>query len=129
MAHITRQTLGFYRESKNPVEVSLSGLLDDIVDLQLRRLELSKISLERRYSTELTIQGFPVELKQVFLNLIGNAVQAMPDGGKLRLHVFQPAGRREPSKEVCISICDTGTGIDSAKREAFVRAFLHHKVH
>ena len=114
VAHITRQTLGFYRESKNPVEVSFSALLDDIIDLQLRRLELSRISVERRYSTQRTIHGFPVELKQVFLNLIGNAVQAMPDGGRLRLHVFEPPGR----SDICVSICDTGSGIDaeSAKR-------------
>ena len=124
VAHITRQTLGFYRESKNPVEVSLSGLLDDIVDLQLRRLELNKISLERRYSTERTIQGFPVELKQVFLNLIGNAVQAMPDGGKLRLHVFQSSGKEDAHKKVCISICDTGTGIDSQSAKHLFEPFF-----
>ena len=114
VAHITRQTLGFYREARNPVEVSFSALLDDIIDLQLRRLELSKISVERRYTTQRTIHGFPIELKQVFLNLIGNAVQAMPEGGKLRLHVFEPAGR----SEICVSICDTGSGIDpeNAKR-------------
>jgi PAS domain S-box-containing protein len=120
VAHITRQTLGFYRESRNPVEVSLSALLDDIVDLQLRRLELSNIIVERRYSTERTIHGFPVELKQVFLNLIGNAVQAMPDGGRLRLHVFEPALR----SEVCISICDTGTGIDAESAKHLFEPFF-----
>lgn len=124
VAHITRQTLGFYRESKNPVEVSLSSLLDDIVDLQMRRFELSKISLERRYTADRTIQGFPVELKQVFLNLIGNAVQAMPSGGRLRLHVFQSAGREEGSNEVCISICDTGTGIDPESAKHLFEPFF-----
>ena len=89
VAHITRQTLGFYRESKHPVEVSISALLDEILELQTRRMEFNNISLNKQYRSKGTIWGFPVELKQVFLNLIGNAVQAMPDGGTLRLHVFE----------------------------------------
>jgi len=112
VAHITRQTLGFYRESRHPVQVSISGLLDEILELQMRRVEFSNIHLEKHYRSTGTIQGFPVELKQVFLNLIGNAAQAMPDGGTLRLHVFKPQGKRTRTGAVCISICDTGTGIE-----------------
>jgi PAS domain S-box-containing protein len=112
VAHITRQTLGFYRESKHPVEVSISDLLDDILELQMRRMEFNNIILEKRYRSRGTIYGFPVELKQVFLNLIGNAAQAMPDGGRLRLHVFQSPHRTNQRGGVCISISDTGMGID-----------------
>jgi signal transduction histidine kinase len=112
VAHITRQTLGFYRESKHPVEVSISALLDEILELQSRRMEFNNISLNKYYRSKGTIWGFPVELKQVFLNLIGNAVQAMPDGGTLRLHVFESQWQSHRRPEVCVSICDTGTGID-----------------
>jgi PAS domain S-box-containing protein len=112
VSHITRQTLGFYRESKHPVEVSISALLDEILELQSRRMEFNNISLNKQYRSKGTIWGFPVELKQVFLNLIGNAVQAMPDGGTLRLHVFESQWQSHRRPEVCVSICDTGTGID-----------------
>ncbi len=124
VAHITRQTLGFYRESKHPVEVSLSALLDEILELQTRRMEFDNITLNKLYRSRGTIWGFPVELKQVFLNLIGNAVQAMPDGGTLRLHVFECSrhGHRRP--EVCISICDTGTGIDPEQGKHLFEPFF-----
>jgi PAS domain S-box-containing protein len=112
LSHITRQTLGFYRESKHPVEVSIAQLLDDILELQLRRLEFNKIAVLKRYRSKGMVLGFPVELKQVFLNLIGNAVQAMPDGGKLRLHVFA-SSRRDRRLGTWISVCDTGVGIDA----------------
>jgi PAS domain S-box-containing protein len=112
VAHITRQTLGFYRESKHPVEVSVSVLLDEILELQTRRMEFNNIILDKQYHSRGSIQGFPVELKQVFLNLIGNAVQAMPAGGRLRLRVFESSLRLNQRAGVCISICDTGTGID-----------------
>jgi len=124
VAHITRQTLGFYRESRDPVEVSLPALLDDILELQARVLELSKVTVEKRYRTSRSIYGFPVELKQVFLNLIGNAAQAMPKGGTLRLHVFEPAVRAGQSNEICISISDTGTGIDSESAKHLFEPFF-----
>ena len=112
VAHITRQTLGFYRESERPVEVSIASLLDEVLELRLRRLEFENITVEKEYRDKGTIQGFPAELKQVFLNLIGNAAQAMPNGGRLRLHVFAPRPRSNERSVVCISICDTGSGID-----------------
>jgi PAS domain S-box-containing protein len=112
VAHITRQTLGFYRESKSPVEIALPTLIDEILELQLRRPEFKTIRLEKRYSTSGMIRGFPVELKQVFLNLIGNAIQAMSDGGTLRLHVFRLNPQHRRSSEICVTVCDTGTGID-----------------
>jgi two-component system, NtrC family, sensor kinase len=112
VAHITRQTLGFYRESERPVEVSIASLLDEVLELRLRHLEFDNITVEKKYRDKGTIQGFPVELKQVFLNLIGNAAQAMPEGGRLRLHVFEPWPRSDQQSLVCISICDTGSGID-----------------
>jgi PAS domain S-box-containing protein len=113
LSHITRQTLGFYRESKHPVEVSIAQLLDDILELQSRRMEFNKIVIEKRYQSQGMVQGFPVELKQVFLNLIGNAMQAMPDGGTLRLHVFASGRRGDRQPGTWVSVCDTGVGIDA----------------
>ena len=124
VAHITRQTLGFYRESKHPVKVSISALLDEILELQTRRMEFDNIVLDKRYSSSGTIHGFPVELKQVFLNLIGNAVQAMPDGGSLRLHVFESSCQATRRSGVCVSICDTGTGIDPENAKHLFEPFF-----
>jgi PAS domain S-box-containing protein len=124
VAHITRQTLGFYRESKHPVEVSISALLDEILELQTRRMEFNNITLNKQYRSKGTIWGFPVELKQVFLNLIGNAVQAMPEGGTLRLHVFESSWQPHQRPEVCISICDTGTGIDQEHAKHLFEPFF-----
>jgi PAS domain S-box-containing protein len=123
VSHITRQTLGFYRESKDPVEVSVAELLDEILELQSRRMEIKNITLEKQYRSKGTILAFPIELRQVFLNLIENAVQAMPDGGTLRLHIFE-LWYRHQRPEVCISICDTGTGIDSEHAKRLFEPFF-----
>jgi signal transduction histidine kinase len=78
VAHITRQTLSFYRESKEAAPVLITEILNDILTLQMRLLERNGIVLEKQFSSDGLVFGFPGELKQVFLNLIGNAIQAMP---------------------------------------------------
>ena len=118
VAHITKQTLSFYRESRQAVPVSLSDVLDNIIELQSRRLQVNSIALEKRFETQGVIQGYPVELKQVFLNIIGNAVQAMPNGGRLRIRLSESSDRSNGQRGLRVSVCDTGAGIrpEHAKR-------------
>ena len=117
VCHITKQTLSFYRESQQAIPLCISDILDDVLELQSRPLQMSRIILDKEYRTKGLIQGYPVELKQVFLNLIGNAIQAMPTGGRLRVRVFESSanGRRAGIR---VSISDTGIGVpaDQAKR-------------
>jgi PAS domain S-box-containing protein len=118
VAHITRQTLSFYRESHQAVEVSIATVLEDVLELQSRRLRLSNIILDKDYQSDGAILGFPAELKQVFLNLIGNAVQAMPEGGRLKVRVVEIANGAGRRQGVRVSILDNGSGIkpEDAKR-------------
>jgi signal transduction histidine kinase len=117
VCHITKQTLSFYRESQQMIPVCISEILDDVLELQSRSLQLSGIKLDKQYRSKGSIQGFPVELKQVFLNLIGNAIQAMPTGGRLRVRVFE-SSQNGKAPGTCVSICDTGIGVppEQAKR-------------
>ena len=118
VAHITRQTLSFYRESHQAVEVSIATVLEDVLELQSRRLRLNNIILDKDYQSDGTILGFPAELKQVFLNLIGNAVQALPEGGRLKVRVVEIANGAGRRQGVRVSILDNGSGIkpEDAKR-------------
>jgi two-component system, NtrC family, sensor kinase len=110
-SHITRQTLSFYRDSKQPISVSLTDLIDNVIDLQHRPISINRIQLEKKYSSPGMVMGFPGELRQVFLNLIGNAIQAMPAGGKLRLRVAEATDWEGDRRGVSISVIDTGDGI------------------
>jgi signal transduction histidine kinase len=124
VSHITRQTLGFYRESKDPVDVSLPQLLDDILELQSRRLEFGNIAVDKQYKSIGIIHGFPVELKQVFLNLIGNSVQAMPEGGRLRLRVAECQARGNINGGIWVSVIDTGSGIEAEHAKQLFEPFF-----
>lgn len=127
VAQITRQTLSFYRETSEPVPVRIHELLDDVVELQKHAIQSGRITVERRYLPADFVEGFPVELRQVLLNLVANAIQAMPDGGILRLNVHEATdwqtGRRGPS----ISIVDTGQGIRSEDAKRLFEPFFSTK--
>lgn len=111
VSHITRQTLSFYRESKQPISILVPELLEDVLGLQERALKMSHITVRKRYLSASLVRGFPVELRQVFLNLIGNAIQAMPDGGTLGVTVREATDFTMNRRGIVISIVDTGAGI------------------
>ena len=111
VGHITKQTLGFYRESQHPVKVSIGEILDDVLQLQGRQLLMNRITLDKKYLTNGEIRGFPVELRQVFLNLISNAIQAMPHGGNLRIRMGTRWNEASGRTDLSVSVCDTGAGI------------------
>jgi PAS domain S-box-containing protein len=118
VSHITKQTLSFYRESQQAVQILVSELLDNVLELQQRPIQMANIQLERRYSTNGVVHGFPSELQQVFMNLVSNAIQAMPNGGRMRIHVSQRPGFRGRPSAVQVFVSDTGGGIapEHAKR-------------
>jgi PAS domain S-box-containing protein len=111
VSHITKQTLSFYRESQIAVPLQLSDLLKDVLELQHANLVSNNIRLETQYKVAGEVHGFPGELKQVFMNLIANAIQAMPQGGRLRIRVRNAIRRGEYLPGIVVSITDSGCGI------------------
>lgn len=124
VGHITKQTLGFYRESQHPVDVPIGEILDDVLQLQRRQLLLNRIVLEKKYYTEGVVRGFPVELRQVFLNLISNAIQAMPQGGNLRIRMVTRWNETSGGEDLCVSVCDTGSGIQPQHAKRLFEPFF-----
>jgi PAS domain S-box-containing protein len=127
VSHITRQTLSFYRESKTPIAVMLTELLDDVIGLQERQMQNCHIVLRKNYQTPGTVHGFPVELRQVFLNLIGNAIQAMPNGGRLRLSVSEGFDWILRRRGISVAIVDTGTGVKPQDSKRLFEPFFSTK--
>lgn len=127
VSHITRQTLSFYRESKQPIQIVVPDLLEEVLDLLHRSLAANRIRVRREYSSEATMLGYPVELRQVFLNLIGNAIQAMPEGGTLGVFVRANTDWRRGLRGTTISILDTGAGVQPEDAPQLFQPFFSTK--
>lgn len=109
---ITKQSLAFYRESKQATTVAVSEILGEVLDFYRELANAQKITVDRNFDTQGMIIAHAGELRQVFANVIGNAVQAMPHGGTLRVHLF-PASQRATGERngIRVNVVDTGAGI------------------
>jgi PAS domain S-box-containing protein len=126
MRHIAKQTLTFYRDSESPVPVSVRLILEDVLQAYQRQIQSNRITVQRKIATDGLVLAFPVELRQIFINLIANALQAMPEGGTLRVHArhcseWTQEGQRSGIR---INITDTGVGIPVKHRHKIFQPFF-----
>jgi two-component system, NtrC family, sensor kinase len=108
--NIVSGLLSFARESPMAAaEVDLNEALRSVITLARHHMELQNIRLEKNlHQGTLTIRGDVNHLQQCFLNLIFNAIEAMPDGGSLTI----TTGLDEKNRSASVVIRDTGSGID-----------------
>ena len=124
IAQITSQLLTFHREARNPLDVSLTEVLESVLVLFAPQIKQNHIAVETRFETERCVRGYPGELRQVFSNLIGNALDATPANGKLTLRLRESSLASDPaSKGVRITLIDNGTGIPVGVRRNLFAPF------
>jgi PAS domain S-box-containing protein len=113
VGEIAQQMLGFVREGASPMPLNVSATLDDVLQLYRRKLDDKHIRVEKDYAT-VEIRGFAGELRQLFSNLILNAVDAMGDGGRLVLHVARGHEWGNSRRAgVRVTVADNGKGIQA----------------
>ncbi len=127
MDHLNRvveQILDFARSTEPRLApVNVNQLLDDLSLLTRHKLRQHRVEVVRDLDPQLpAIQGDATQLEQAFLNLTLNAVEAMPEGGRLSITtrgMRPPRPRREPA-QVVIEFADTGSGMtEEQRRRAF----------
>ncbi len=101
--------LSFSRKSDMEYrDVDLNEILEAVINLTRHKMELQNIKLETRFTpAPLIVQGDINQLQQCFLNLVFNAIEAMPDGGELRMSSELDGAQ----KNACMEIQDTGCGL------------------
>jgi signal transduction histidine kinase len=119
---ITRQTLSFARETAEPVELSLPGLLEEVLLLYRRQIDQKQLRIIQRYSPTQAVRVYPGEIRQVLSNLIVNAVEASANRGAITLRI-RPASPHH-AHGVRITIADNGTGIPPQVRSRLGEPFF-----
>ena len=133
---ILTNLLYFFRGSLEPTrtEMDFHRFLSDFLEEMTHVMEKNRVTFSKDFSqTPFTLQGDPELLKQLFLNLLLNSIQAMPQGGEITIsthllkekaEILRPQYMESPAAflEVCAS--DTGAGVPEEIRSRIFDPFF-----
>ena len=125
VTEISRNILNLHRDSRAASQISPTKLLDDSVALIERTMVQGRRSIQVAYGFDGTIEAYPSELRQVFTNVLRNAVEATGEGGTIRIST-EPT-HQTGSGGVLIRIVDDGVGIPDDFRSKLFSAFVTSK--
>ena len=125
VAHITRQTLGFYRESTQPELIDLPSLIQSVLKLYSNKFNVKNIAVELDFGECPCILGVSGELRQVVSNLISNAVDAVSENGTIRIKTQSIEDGSGTGVRIVIE--DDGPGVSDGTSGPNLRAVLHHQ--
>jgi PAS domain S-box-containing protein len=125
IAHMTKQSLGFYRDSAPPSRFNVCATIEGVLAVYARRIVNNKVELHQQLDADAEAFGSSQEFRQVLANLILNALDAMgEEGGRLVIRSRRHRNRAgDASNGVRVSIADSGKGIPTESKERVFEAF------
>ncbi|MFC6644978.1 ATP-binding protein [Granulicella cerasi] len=126
---IVNQTLRFHKQSTRPTPCHAKDLFDSTLGLYEGRLRNCNIKVDLRSNAGTSIECFEGDIRQVLSNLVGNAIDAMPQGGRLILAAREATDILSGRRGIRFTIADTGVGISRATSARIFDAFFTTKGH
>ncbi len=123
IAHITRQSLGFYKEDAAASIFSVANLVNQAVSFYSSRATVKGVLLRTAIVSDVEIFGSTGELRQILSNLISNALDALDAGGTMVLLVRRDRDEQTGKPGARIVVADSGCGIERSKLAAIFEPF------
>jgi signal transduction histidine kinase len=120
---VVRRLLDFARQSESTrARASLNEVVEDVVALSRHLIQTSGVELKLELQSDLPWASMDSnQMKQVLLNLVHNALQAMPDGGEMEIKTTSAS--RDNREWVMVSVRDSGVGISQADQARIFEPF------
>ena len=113
VSQIVTQSLRFHRQSTVPQWEKMSSLLDSAAALFKSRMTTEHIEMKRDYEDRSLVWSYGSELRQVFGNLVGNAFDALRQGGTLSLRTREARDVHSGEPGIRVTVADNGQGMDA----------------
>lgn len=124
VSEIANQTLRFYRTPAAPEQVDASQLVDSALVLFRAKLRGQGIEVKRDFQEGCVFYGSVGELRQVLVNLVANAIDAMRNGGALLLRTRSAPHPVHATPGVRITVADQGEGVSEQARKKLFEPFF-----
>ena len=125
IAHITRQSLGFYRENSAASLFRPDVVVREVFDFYSFRAAQARVGLHVNVKTEQKAWGNSGEFRQVISNLLANSLDACRSGDAICVRVRAARSPRDPAlKGTRVVVADTGCGIDAENLHRIFEPFF-----
>ena len=124
VAEITAHGLKFHRQSAVPEPVDMAEMIQSVLTLFKGKLREARVRLDVARDDGPQLICYAGEMRQVFVNLIANAVESMNQGGVLRVRVRPGKDWRTGEQGVRVTIADTGSGMSHATLRRIYEPFV-----
>lgn len=123
VARISTQTLRFHRQATKAKSTSMHDVLDSVLTLTRGQVNNAQIHLETRYRADRQIIAYEADLRQVFANLVGNALDASKQDGRIRITVRDATDWTTGEQGINVSVADNGAGMSEETRQRIFEPF------
>lgn len=120
---IANQTLRFHRQTTEAAAAYCYDLIGETLAMYQGRIVNNKITVEKKKRAENPVTCMAGEIRQVLSNLMVNAIDAMPSGGRLILRSRETTNQRSGRKGLMLTVADTGLGMSSVVKQKVFEAF------
>lgn len=127
VAVIANQTLGFHKQSSLPRDITCLDLFSSVLNMFQAKLRNARIEVHKRKRATKPVRIYEGDIRQVLANMIGNAIDAMPNGGRLVVRSREATDPVSSAKGLMLTIADTGVGIPPEKMARVFEAFYSTK--
>jgi PAS domain S-box-containing protein len=123
-AQIATHTLHFHKQQTKPASTNIASLVQSVLAIFKGKLHMCGIEVEFKQSDDPELICYSGEIRQVLANLVRNAIEAMPNGGVLRIRVKPVTDWRTGVPGVRITVADTGSGMSRDTRRRIYDPFF-----
>ena len=128
VSEIAIHSLKFFRQLSKPTTVYLTELMDSALVLYRARLISACVAVQKDYRVCPPITAMAGELRQVIVNLVGNALDSMRGGGILRIRIDRSTEHSNGARQgMRLTIADSGSGIPSDIKNRLFEPFISSK--
>ncbi len=127
VSQITVQTLRFYRSSTRPALTDIHDLVATVLTLLELRFRQQRINVVREFRSKPMIIAHDGEIRQLLVNLVSNAIDAVHEGGCIIVRTSTARDWAQNREGIAITVADNGTGMDVETRDRIFEPFFSTK--
>lgn len=121
---IANQTLRFHKQASSPQATNAADLFTTVMSIYEGRLRNARVQVEKKFRTKEPVVCFQGDVRQVLNNLVSNALEAMPFGGRLLIRSRAGHNWKTGQQGLILTIADNGSGIPKDVLKRIFDAFF-----